>query len=168
MWIKLIHTPPPRMDIASHDKTEKKTRTVSGKESLNPCCSSSPIQKVGWCFFFFSSIVLQRISSELRLVPGYLPVISVCSLSSPAPSPQDPLSVSKKEKKKEITPTATVLERTITLPESSQKKRWQCPHPPLAAVLSSPGCRRQLRPPPQGLCLASIVLLPVCVCVCVF
>ena len=171
MWIKLIHTPPPRMDIASHDKTEKKTRTVSGKESLNPCCSSSPIQKVGWCFFFFfPSLVLQRISSELRLVPGYLPVISVCSLSSPAPSPQDPLSVSKKGKKKERNyPHGNCI-------RENYNTSWVFPKEKVAVSTPSPcGCSEQSWPQatapatPTGslsgfYCARSCV----CVCVCVF
>ena len=155
-------------------KQRKKLAPYLARNPWIPAVPLLPFRKwVGAFFvFLFFSLVLQRISSELRLVAGYLPVISVCSLSSPAPSPQDPLNVSKIGKKKEITPTTTVLERNITLPESSQKKSWQCPHlllthPPLVAVLSGPGCRQQLRPPPRGLCLASIVLLLVCMCVCV-
>ena len=150
-------------------KQRKKTRTVSGKESLNPCCSSSPIQKVGWCFFFFffSSLVLQRISSELRLVPGYLPVISVCSLSSPAPSPQDPLSVSKKGKNKERNyPHGNCI-------RENYNTSWVFPKEKVAVSTPSPcGCSEQswlqaAAPATPTGSLSSIVLLPVCVCVCV-
>ena len=97
-------------------------------------------------------------------MPGYLPVICLQSVFTCSKSSGPSQYIQKRKKNKiKITSTVTVLERNRTLPESSQKKRWQCPHlllthHPLRAVLPSPGCRRQLQPPPRGLCLAIVLL----------
>lgn len=168
MWIKLIHTPPPRMDIASHDKTEKKNlhRIWQGiLESLLFLLSHS---ESGLVLFFFPSIVLQRISSELRLVPGYLPVISVCSLSSPAPSPQDPLNVSKKGEKKERNyPHGNCI-------RENYNTSWVFPKEKVAVSTPSPcGCSEQswlqaTAPATATGSLSGFYCAPSCVCVCVF
>lgn len=167
MWIKLIHTPPPRMDIASHDKTEKKTRTVSGKESLNPCCSSSPIQKVGWCFFFFllscpsKDLIWAKAGARLSSCDICLQSVFTCSKSS------GPSQCLQKRKKKRNYPHGNCI-------RENYNTSWVFPKEKVAVSTPSPcGCSEQswlqaTAPATATGSLSGFYCAPSCVCVCVF
>lgn len=149
-------------------KQRKKLALYLARNPWIPVVPPLPFRKWAGAFFFSFSLVLQRISSELRLVPGYLPVISVCSLSSPAPSPQDPLSVSKKEKKKERNyPHGNCI-------RENYNTSWVFPKEKVAVSTPSPcGCSEQswlqaTAPATATGSLSGFYCAPSCVCVCVF
>ena len=155
-------------------KQRKKLAPYLARNPWIPAVPLLPFRKwVGAFFvFLFFSLVLQRISSELRLVPGYLPVISVCSLSSPAPSPQDPLNVSKigKKKKRNYPHDNCIREKYNTswvFPKEKLAVSTFASYPPSPCGCSERSWLQAAAPATPTGSLSGFYCASSCVCVCV-
>lgn len=167
MWIKLIHTPPPRMDIASHDKTEKKNlhRIWQGiLESLLFLLSHSESGLVLFFFFLYcpsKDLIWAKAGARLSSCDICLQSVFTCSKSS------GPSQCLQKRKKKRNYPHGNCI-------RENYNTSWVFPKEKVAVSTPSPcGCSEQswlqaTAPATATGSLSGFYCAPSCVCVCVF